>query len=62
MQIELTDEQSSQLRLLLQDALGDLSAEIAGTDNSHFREGLRSRRVALGAVLQQLGDSAGGNA
>ena len=62
MQIELTDEQSLQLRLLLHDALGDLSAEIADTDNFHFREGLRSRRVALQAVLQQLGDSAGGNA
>lgn len=62
MQIELTDEQSSQLRLLLHDALGDLSAEIAGTDNSHFREGLRSRKVALEAVSKQLGDSGGGDA
>jgi hypothetical protein len=62
MQIELTDEQSSQLRLLLHDALGDLSSEIAGTDNSHFREGLRSRKAALEAVSKQLGDSGGGDA
>ncbi len=55
MRIELTDEQVSDLGTLLQGALGDLSSEIAATDNPAYRDGLRARRASLEAVLAQLG-------
>ena len=55
MHIELTDEQVSDLRDLLRAALGDLSSEIAATDNAAYREGLRARRASLEGVLALLG-------
>jgi len=54
MHIELTEEQVSDLRDLLRAALGDLSSEIAATDNAAYREGLRARRVSLEGVLALL--------
>ena len=54
MKLELTEEQASDLVHLLQGALGDLSSEIAATDNPAYREGLRSRRASLEAALAQL--------
>ncbi len=61
MHIELTDEQASELRDLLRTSLGDLSTEIAGTDNAAYRETLRARRVSLEGVLGQLGVGAVGD-
>ena len=55
MKIELTDEQASDLGELLRGALGDLSSEIAATDNAAYRDGLRARRASLEGVLAQLG-------
>jgi len=55
MRIELTDEQAADLRELLQETLGDLSSEIAATDNAAYREGLRRRRASLESVLDLLG-------
>ncbi len=55
MRIELTDEQAADLRELLQGTLGDLSSEIAATDNAAYREGLRRRRGSLESVLELLG-------
>lgn len=55
MHIKLTDQQAAELRELLQSSLSDLSAEIAGTDNAGYREGLRVRRASLEAVLLELG-------
>jgi hypothetical protein len=54
MNIELTDEQVSDLGDLLRGALGDLSSEIAATDNPSYRDGLRSRRASLEGVLALL--------
>ena len=54
MHIELTDEQVSDLGDLLRGALGDLSSEIAATDNAAYREGLRARRASLEGVLVLL--------
>jgi hypothetical protein len=55
MELELTDEQASELELLLDDVLGELSHEIADTDNPQFRQRLRDRRVALEAIAHELG-------
>jgi hypothetical protein len=59
MKIELTDEQVATLGELLREALGDLSSEIAATDNPTYRDGLRARRLSLEGVLTQLGPPAG---
>ncbi len=55
MKIELTDEQVADLGELLREVLGDLSSEIADTDNPTYRDGLRTRRASLEGVLTQLG-------
>jgi hypothetical protein len=54
MQLELSEGQCAELQQLLEGALGDLSSEIAGTDNPEYRQGLRERRTLLEAVLYQL--------
>jgi len=59
MKIELNDEQVEDLGQLLRGALGDLSSEIAATDNAAYRDGLRARRVSLEGVLAQLGSEVG---
>ena len=50
----LADEQASELRVVLDEALGDLSTEIADTDNSEYRVILRRRRDLISAVREQL--------
>ena len=52
--VELSEEQGSELQKLLESSLGDLSAELAGTDNADYRQGLRQRRSVLESVLFQL--------
>jgi hypothetical protein len=54
MLVELSEEQGAELQKLLENALGDLSTEIAGTDNADYRQGLRQRRSVLESVLFQL--------
>ena len=54
MLIELNEDQCSELQRLLESSLGDLSTEIAGTDNFEYRQGLRERRSVLESVLYQL--------
>jgi hypothetical protein len=54
MELHLDDHEASVLRDLLQSALGDLSMEIANTDNAQFRAGLRRERDLLKAVFDRL--------
>jgi hypothetical protein len=54
MNIELTDSQREELQELLRGSLGDLSSEIANTDNPIYRNGLRERREVLQSVLSLL--------
>ena len=54
MLIELTEVQCAELQRLLESTLGDLSTEIADTDNAEYREGLRERRTVIESVLFQL--------
>ncbi len=54
MLLELTEVQCAELQKLLEGALGDLSSEIADTDNAEYRQGLRERRGVLESVLYQL--------
>ncbi len=55
MQIELSAEEAAEVRDLLGQVLGDLSQEIADTDNPDYRRGLQARRERLVAVQARLG-------
>jgi hypothetical protein len=50
--------QTDDLRSLLDEALGDMSCEIADTDNWEYRIVLRQRRDRLRKLHQQLGAQA----
>jgi hypothetical protein len=54
MELQLDDEQASELRAALTHALGELSSEIADTDNASFQRMLRVRRDHLQAIVQQI--------
>lgn len=54
MELTLTEDEATALRDLLDGSLGDLSSEIADTDNPGYRVGLKTRRVHLQAVRAQL--------
>jgi hypothetical protein len=54
MELILTDDEASELRNLLDGSLGDLSSEIADTDNPSYRLALKQRRVHLQAVRSRL--------
>ena len=58
MNLELSDEQARELLTLLGGVLGDLSHEIASTDNAEYRVGLRHRRDLLAAIHSSLEASA----
>ncbi len=55
MRLTLRDGDLAELRTLLDDALRDLSHEIADTDNAEFRDMLRERRERLQRVKDALG-------
>ena len=55
MQLELDDADVRELRTLLAGALGDLSSEIANTDNAQYVRDLRARRDRLRAIGERLG-------
>ena len=54
--IELTGDQQEILSDVLKSTLGDMSYEIADTDNSEYKEQLKKRRDALKAVLELITD------
>lgn len=54
MNLELTIEQATELKSLLEASLGDLRYEIAATDNAHFRESLRARHELLVGISEKL--------
>lgn len=53
--VVLHDDDLEELRVLLEDALGELSHEIADTDNALYRGKLRQRRERLERVGDALG-------
>ena len=57
MTLELTDGESETLGALLDDVLGDMSTEIAHTDNPSYRAELSRRRDALREVRRKLAAS-----
>jgi CBS domain-containing protein len=56
LRLSIREGDLAELRTLLDDALRDLSHEIAGTDNAEFRDMLRRRRERLQRVKDALGN------
>jgi len=54
MELTLSDTEATDLRDLLDGSLGDLSSEIADTDNPSYRLALKARRDNLRAVRDKL--------
>jgi hypothetical protein len=54
MDLHLDDDQIGELHDLLRHALGELSSEIADTDNPSFQRALRERRRHLQSIAEQL--------
>jgi hypothetical protein len=54
MELTVTDPEATELRDLLDGSLGDLSCEIADTDNPSYRLALKERRTRLQSVRAQL--------
>lgn len=52
--MELTDEQAQVLSGLLDGVLGELSSEIADTDNARYRASLNRRRQSLRDIRRML--------
>ncbi len=53
--LELSEAQAAELRRVLAEVLGDLSHEIAATDNPGVRTNLVERRHLLQQVAESLG-------
>ncbi len=54
MELTMTDAEASELSDLLDGVLGDLSSEIADTDNPSYRVALKERRERLRSVRDKL--------
>ncbi|WP_158009750.1 hypothetical protein [Carbonactinospora thermoautotrophica] len=54
MRLELTNEEATVLRELLETYLGDFYMEILHTDNPGYRRLLRTRRATLQRILEAL--------
>lgn len=54
MELTMSEAEAVELRDLLDGSLGDLSSEIADTDNPSYRLALKERRVRLQSVRAQL--------
>ena len=52
--IEVTEEELSLLASILERYLGDMSYEIADTDSSSFKEGLRQERDQIADLLARV--------
>ena len=52
--IEVTEEELSLLASILERYLGDMSYEIADTDSSSFKEGLRHERDQIVDLLERV--------
>jgi hypothetical protein len=53
--LELTDEQAQTLLSVLDEVLGELTSEIAATDNASYRASLSHRRDLIRQIRSGLG-------
>ena len=57
MELPLDDDHANELKVVLDEALHDLTSEIADTDNAAYRSALRQRRRRIQDIRARL-DSA----
>jgi len=55
--LDLSQSQAEELRSCLEGVIGDMSGEIADTDNPGYRRKLEARREALKSIQSQLDGS-----
>ena len=55
MDLELTDDEATLLRALLDSSLRDLRMEIADTDSASFRRGLKVDEANIRSLLDRVG-------
>ena len=55
--IKLTPEELELLRDILETTLSELRMEIADTDNSNFKNGLKNRKRVMTDILEKLPQS-----
>ena len=55
MQLELSEELAVELKETVDAVIGDMSSEIADTDNAAFHRQLEARRERLRAIVAALG-------
>jgi hypothetical protein len=53
-QLDLNEEEQAALRRLFEEALRELSGEIADTDNATYRQGLNRYRETLRTIQSKL--------
>lgn len=54
MELALDDQAAAELKLVLDEALHDLTSEIADTDNARYRADLRRRRQRIEDIRARL--------
>jgi len=54
MELQLNEQELDALRQVLGSAIGDLSSEIADTDNPTYRKGLNDYRDALRSISSRI--------
>ncbi|MDD1677406.1 MAG: hypothetical protein LUQ40_06705 [Methanomicrobiales archaeon] len=54
MQLDLTNDEISVLRKMIEIYLSDLRMEVADTEDQKFREGLKQEEITLKKILQML--------
>ncbi|MGP0109820.1 MAG: hypothetical protein ACLPR9_13350 [Acidimicrobiales bacterium] len=53
--LNLSESLAEELRQTLEEVVGDMSSEIADTDNPIYRKQLQARRERLAAIRAELG-------
>lgn len=57
--LTLTEEESALLVEILEDYISEIRMEIADTDKSSFKEKLKTQKLAVTKILQQLKENTG---
>ena len=56
MNLDVSQEDAEELRVTLEQVIGDMSSEIADTDNPAYRRALQARRERLRSIRSKLDD------
>ena len=54
-EMDLTTEEASVLKEVLEAAMADIREEVFKAENSHFKESLKQREAVIGRLLDRFG-------